>query len=330
MGVESFYFEELIENYKLTKGVLLDTDLDEEDWDGISWEEKERKELEKREENALIERQLSREEIDLFIKQYPNSDYTTDLKFKRGLVENQLAAKELYVARYYVSVKKWIPAINRLKVVIKDYEETIFVEEALHRLVEIYYKLGLIGEAEKTAKILGYNYNSSKWLGWALFLYALKTLVFSHVFASELPKCPPDGPYHNCFGKYIWVAGHKKGDKYIGEFRDNKFHGTGTYYFAPNTKFVSSGNVYSGQWKNGAKHGLGTYTWSDGEKYEGQWRGTRLGGVGEGDGVFTWKDGTVYTGQFSRKGPGKNVKHGYGKIVFTCLLYTSPSPRDRG
>ena len=99
--------------------------------------------------------------------------------------------------------------------------------------------------------------------------------------------------------------------------RNNKFYGTGTYYFAPNTKFVFSGNVYSGQWKNGAKHGQGTYTWSDGEKYEGQWRGTRLGGVAEGNGIFTWKDGTVYTGQFSRKGPGKNGKHGYGKIVFT-------------
>ena len=84
------------------------------------------------------------------------------------------------------------------------------------------------------------DYISSKWLGWALFLYALKTLVFSHVFASELPKCPPDGPYHNCFGTYIWVSGIKKGDKYIGEFRNNKFHGTGTYYFAPNTKFVFS------------------------------------------------------------------------------------------
>ncbi|MDC3018019.1 hypothetical protein OA009_03415, partial [Paracoccaceae bacterium] len=57
----------------------------------------------------------------------------------------------------------------------------------------------------------------------------------------------------NCFGTYIWVSGHKKGDKYIGEFRNNKFHGTGTYYFAPNTKFIFSGNVYSGQWKNGAK-----------------------------------------------------------------------------
>ena len=68
---------------------------------------------------------------------------------------------------------------------------------------------------------------SSKWLGWALFLYVLKTLVFSHVFASELPKCPPDGPYHNCFGTYIWVSGHKKGDKYIGVYKN-----TENYYYA--------------------------------------------------------------------------------------------------
>ena len=105
----------------------------------------------------------TREEIDLFIKQYPNSEYTTDLKFKRGLVENQLAAKELYVARYYISVKKWIPAINRLKIITEKYNTTIFVEEALHRLVEIYYFLGLENEARNYASVLGYNYNSSEW-----------------------------------------------------------------------------------------------------------------------------------------------------------------------
>ena len=77
------------------------------------------------------------------------------------------------------------------------------------------------------------DYISRKWLGWALFLYTLKTLVFSHVFASELPKCPPDGPYHNCFGTYIWVSGHKKGDKYIGEFRNIKFMGPGLIILHP-------------------------------------------------------------------------------------------------
>ena len=72
-------------------------------------------------------------------------------------------AKEIYIAKYYIKTQKWIPAINRLKIVVNDYEETIFIEEALHRLVEINYNLGLVNEAKKTAKILGYNYNSSKW-----------------------------------------------------------------------------------------------------------------------------------------------------------------------
>ena len=79
------------------------------------------------------------------------------------MIQNQLAAKEIYIAKYYIKTQKWIPAINRLKIVVDDYQETIFIEEALHRLVEIYYNLGLVDEAKKTAKILGYNYNSSKW-----------------------------------------------------------------------------------------------------------------------------------------------------------------------
>jgi len=105
----------------------------------------------------------SRDIIDAFLNEYPNSDYAIDLKFKRDLVENQLAAKELFVARYYISVKKWVPAINRLKIILDKYSTTIFVEEALHRLVEIHYHLGLEKEAKKYASILGYNYNSSEW-----------------------------------------------------------------------------------------------------------------------------------------------------------------------
>ena len=101
--------------------------------------------------------------IEDYMKKFPDTDYTLDLKFKLGLIQNQLAAKEIYVAKYYIKTQKWIPAINRLKIVVNEYQETIFIEEALHRLVEIYYNLGLIAEAEKTANILGYNYNSSKW-----------------------------------------------------------------------------------------------------------------------------------------------------------------------
>ena len=94
---------------------------------------------------------------------FPDSEYALDLKFKLGLVKNQMAAKEMYIARHYIDSEKWVPAINRLQTVVKKYDETIFIEEALYRLVEIYYKVGLEDEAIKTANILGYNYQSSEW-----------------------------------------------------------------------------------------------------------------------------------------------------------------------
>ncbi len=103
------------------------------------------------------------EKIEFFLEKYPDTDYALDLRFKKDLIQNQLAAKELYVAKYYISTQKWIPAINRLKIIVDKYQETVFIEEALHRLVEINYYLGLELEAKKYAKILGYNYNSSKW-----------------------------------------------------------------------------------------------------------------------------------------------------------------------
>ena len=103
------------------------------------------------------------EKINFFLENYPNTEYAIDLKFKKDLIQNQIAAKELYVAKYYISIKKWIPAIQRLKIIISKYDKTIFVEEALHRLVEIHYHLGLENEAKKYANILGYNYNSSEW-----------------------------------------------------------------------------------------------------------------------------------------------------------------------
>lgn len=105
----------------------------------------------------------AKKQIDYFLKKYPESEYAIDLNFKRDLIQNQFAAKELYVAKYYISIQKWIPAINRLKLIVKDYDKTIFIEEALHRLVEIHYHLGLKNEAKKYASILGYNYNSSRW-----------------------------------------------------------------------------------------------------------------------------------------------------------------------
>ena len=105
----------------------------------------------------------SKSKIKYYLQNFPDTEYALDLKFKLGLVNNQLAAKEMYIAKYYVKTQKWIPAINRLKIIVTDYSETVFIEEALHRLVEVYYKVGLIEEAKAAAAILGYNYNSSEW-----------------------------------------------------------------------------------------------------------------------------------------------------------------------
>ena len=97
------------------------------------------------------------------VNTYPNSDYALDSEYKLDLIQDILAAKEMYIARHYIKKEKWIAAINRLTFVLKKYQTTIYVEEALHRLVEIYYKIGLENESKKYAKILGYNYQSSTW-----------------------------------------------------------------------------------------------------------------------------------------------------------------------
>ncbi|MDC0525210.1 outer membrane protein assembly factor BamD [Pelagibacteraceae bacterium] len=105
----------------------------------------------------------AKKKINFFLKKYPDSEYAIDLNFKKDLVENQFAAKELFIAKYYISVQKWVPAINRLKIIVNNHDKTIFIEEALHRLVEIHYHIGLKKEAKKYASILGYNYNTSEW-----------------------------------------------------------------------------------------------------------------------------------------------------------------------
>ena len=106
---------------------------------------------------------LAKEKFNFVIKQYPNTDYALDAKFKFDLILDILASKEMYIGRYYFNKKKWIPSINRFRKVVDEYDTTIYIEEALHRLVEIYYLLGLTEEAQKYANILGYNYKSSKW-----------------------------------------------------------------------------------------------------------------------------------------------------------------------
>ncbi len=101
--------------------------------------------------------------FELIIKKYPDTEFALDSEFKLELIKELLASKEMYLARYYIDREKWIPAINRFKIVVKDYETTIFVEEALHRLVELHFKIGLVDESKKYAALLGYNYQSGKW-----------------------------------------------------------------------------------------------------------------------------------------------------------------------
>jgi outer membrane protein assembly factor BamD len=105
----------------------------------------------------------SKRYFNILIKEYSKSDYALDAKYKLDLIQDILAAKEMYVARHYIKKQKWIAAINRLNTVVTEYETTIYIEEALHRLVEVYYIIGLENEANKYATILGYNYQSSKW-----------------------------------------------------------------------------------------------------------------------------------------------------------------------
>ena len=101
--------------------------------------------------------------FEIVVQNFPKTNYALDSRFKIDLIKDTLAAKEMYIGRYYFNKKKWIPAINRFKTVVNDYETTIYVAEALHRLVEVHYIIGLEQEAKKYAKLLGYNYQSSRW-----------------------------------------------------------------------------------------------------------------------------------------------------------------------
>ena len=124
---------------------------------------------------------LSKKEFNFVIKNFPNTDYAYDAKFKIDLINDILAAKEVYIGRHYIKKKKWIAALNRFKNVLKEYETTIHVEEAIHRLVEIYYKLGMEEESLKYASLLGYNYNSGDW-------YKETYKIFNRKYKTSLPE----------------------------------------------------------------------------------------------------------------------------------------------
>ena len=105
----------------------------------------------------------AKDAFNLVIQKFPLTDFAIDSKYKLGLINDLLAAKEMYIARHYIKKERWVAAINRLKVIVKHYDTTIYIEEALHRLVEVHYKIGLNSEAKKYANTLGYNYLSSEW-----------------------------------------------------------------------------------------------------------------------------------------------------------------------
>ena len=133
---------------------------------------------EKRDSGPLVR---AKDKFNFIIANYPNTDFSLDSKFKIALIEDILASKEMYLGRHYIKKNKWIAAINRFKYVLENYDQTIFVEEALHRLVEINYKLGLIDESQKYANLLGYNYLSSEW-------YKKSYIVFNKDYEEKSKK----------------------------------------------------------------------------------------------------------------------------------------------
>ncbi len=124
---------------------------------------------------------IAKENFEFIVLNYPNTDFALDAKFKIDLINDILASKEMYLGRHYIKKKKWISAINRFKNIIKYYETTIYAEEAIHRLVEIHYRLGLLGESKKYASLLGYNYLSSDW-------YKKSYKIFNQKYQTQIIK----------------------------------------------------------------------------------------------------------------------------------------------
>ena len=126
---------------------------------------------------------FAKDKFNFIIINFPDTDFALDSEFKLGVIEDILASKEMYLGRHYIKKGKWIAAINRFKNVINDYDRTVFVEEAIHRLVEINYKLGLKEESQKYAKTLGYNYLSSEW-------YKKSYKVFNKDYSKQVKNYP--------------------------------------------------------------------------------------------------------------------------------------------
>ena len=124
---------------------------------------------------------IAKKKFNFIINNYPDTDFAIDARFKVDLISDILASKEMYIGRHYLKKEKWIPAINRFKNILKDYETTIYAEEAMHRLVEVYYHIGLVDEAKRYAILLGYNYQSSEW-------YKKSYKIFNKSYKSRTTK----------------------------------------------------------------------------------------------------------------------------------------------
>ena len=153
---------------------------------------------EKRDLEPLIK---SRDTFQYVVKNFPTTDFATDAKFKINLINDRLAGKEMYIARHYLKSKKWIPAIKRFKNVVENYQTTVYVEEALHRLVETYFILGLEEESKKYAKLLGYNYKSSDWYK-ASYKVFNKDYEFSVKKFEQMKKRDKDSIFRRFVGKF--------------------------------------------------------------------------------------------------------------------------------
>ena len=127
-----------------------------------------------------------------------------------------------------------------------------------------------------------------KFLDMRFFYFTFLLLFSSTLLTSQswaLPNCPSSGYFHNCFGTYTW----DDGDKYVGEWKDNKKNGQGTL-------FHSSGNKYVGEFKDNQRNGQGTNTWVSGDKYVGEWKDNKR----NGQGTYTFVKGYVKEGIWRR------------------------------
>jgi outer membrane protein assembly factor BamD len=128
---------------------------------------------------------------------FPDSEYARDAELKTDMVRDQLAGKEMEIGRYYLKRSEHLAAINRFKKVIQTYDTTSHAPEALHRLVESYLSIGLVGQAQAAAAVLGHNYPGSPWYQDSYALMQGQGV--------ELPKQPDSKAGFNMFER-AWNA----------------------------------------------------------------------------------------------------------------------------